>query len=160
VQDLAKLIGQLPIGVWVASVPSGQVAYTNAAFQAILGMGAREASQIEDAPATYGIFDRTGNPYPVEDLPFSRVVRTSAPVVVDDLVIHRPDGARVNVRAFAHPVRAETGALSHVSVVFIDISPVWKRTVSWSSSVVSFGCSDIWDRMNRMRIEGGRAVVR
>jgi len=122
VQDLAKLIGQLPIGVWVASVPSGQVAYTNAAFQAILGMGAREASQIEDAPATYGIFDRTGNPYPVEDLPFSRVVRTSAPVVVDGLVIHRPDGARVNVRAFAHPVRAETGALSHVSVVFIDIT--------------------------------------
>ena len=46
------------------------------------------------------------------------------------------------------------------TVVFVDISPIWKRTVSWSSSVVSFGCSDIWERMNRMRIEDGRAVVR
>lgn len=121
-QDLTKLIGQLPIGVWVASVPSGQAAYTNAAFQAILGMGASESSQIEDAPATYGIFDRIGNPYPVEELPFSRVVRTGDAAVVDDLVIHRRDGSRVNVRAFAHPLRSETGALDYVSIAFIDIT--------------------------------------
>ena len=121
-QDLTKLIGQLPIGVWVASVPSGHVAYTNAAFQAILGVDASASSQIEDAPATYGIFDRTGRPYPVEDLPFSRVARTGEPAVVDDLVIHRPDGTRVNVRAFAHPIRSEAGALSYVSIAFIDIT--------------------------------------
>jgi PAS domain S-box-containing protein len=122
VQDLTKLIGQLPIGVWVASVPGGQAAYTNAAFQAILGVGASESSLIEDAPATYGIFDRTGNPYPVDDLPFSRVVRTGEAAVVDDLVIHRPDGTRVNVRAFAHPLRSESGALKYVSIAFIDIT--------------------------------------
>jgi signal transduction histidine kinase len=122
VQDLTNLIGQLPIGVWVASLPSGQVAYTNAAFQAILGVSASASSEIEDAPATYGIFDRTGKPYPVEDLPFSRVVRAGEPVVVDDLVIRRPDGTRVNVRAFAHPLRSETGVLRHVCIAFIDIT--------------------------------------
>jgi signal transduction histidine kinase/CheY-like chemotaxis protein len=122
VQDLTKLIGQLPIGVWVASVPDGTAVFTNPAFQAILGVGATEQSQIEDAPATYGIFDRQGNPYAVEDLPFSRVVRTGQSVVVDDLVIHRPDGARANVRAFAHPLFTETGELGHVSIVFIDIT--------------------------------------
>jgi len=122
VQDLTKLIGQLPIGVWVASVPSGTAVFTNPAFEAILGVGAEASSQIEDAPRTYGIFDRSGNPYPVESLPFSRVVATGEAAVVDDLVIHRPDGSRVNVRAFAHPLRSETGELSHVSVVFIDIT--------------------------------------
>jgi PAS domain S-box-containing protein len=122
VQDLTKLIGQLPIGVWVAAVPSGTAVFTNPAFRAILGVGATAGSQITDAPATYGIFDRCGNPYPAEELPFSRVVRTGQAVVVDDLVIHRPDGARVNVRAFAHPLFSETGELAHVSVVFIDIT--------------------------------------
>ncbi|MEO8177714.1 MAG: ATP-binding protein [Deltaproteobacteria bacterium] len=121
-QDLTKLIGQLPIGVWVAAVPSGTAVFTNLAFQAIVGVSAAEGSRIEDAPATYGIFDRYGNPYPAEDLPFSRVARTGQPVVVDDLVIHRADRARVNVRAFAHPLFSETGELSHVSVVFIDIT--------------------------------------
>jgi signal transduction histidine kinase len=122
VQDLTKLIGQLPIGVWVASVPSGTAVFTNPAFEAILGTGAEVSSQIDDAPSTYGIFDRSGNPYPVERLPFSRVVATGEAAVVDDLVIHRPDGSRVNVRAFAHPLRSETGELSHVSIVFIDIT--------------------------------------
>jgi PAS domain S-box-containing protein len=122
VQDLAKLIGQLPIGVWVATVPEGVAIYTNAAFEAILGVGAKPSSQIEDAAGTYCIFDRAGQPYPAERLPFSRVMQTEQPVVVDDLVIHRSDGGRVNVRAFAHPIHAGPGQLSHVSVVFIDIT--------------------------------------
>jgi PAS domain S-box-containing protein len=122
VQDLTKLIGQLPMGVWIASVPSGTAVFTNAAFEAILGVGAAQASQIADAPSTYGIFDRAGNPYPVERLPFSRVIESGEAVVADDLVIHRPDGNRVNVRAFAHPLPSESGTLSHVSVVFIDIT--------------------------------------
>lgn len=121
-QDLAKLIGQLPIGVWVATVPEGVAVYTNDAFLAILGTGARPSSHIDDASRTYGIFDRAGQPYPAERLPFSRVVQTGEPAVVDDLVIHRPDGERVNVRAFAHPLHTEAGQLSHVSVVFIDIT--------------------------------------
>lgn len=121
-QDLTKLIGQLPIGVWVATVPDGGAVYTNAAFQAILGVDAEPASQIVDAPRTYCIFDRAGQPYPAHRLPFSRVLETGQPAVVDDLVIHRPDGERVNVRAFAHPLHGESGQLSHVSVVFIDIT--------------------------------------
>ena len=104
-QDLAKLIGQLPIGVWVATVPEGVAVYTNAAFEAILGVGAQSHSQIGDAPRTYGIFNRAGQPYPVERLPFSLVMQTGQPAVVDDLVIHRADGQRVNVRAFAHPAK-------------------------------------------------------
>jgi two-component system cell cycle sensor histidine kinase/response regulator CckA len=122
VHELSDLIGQLPIGVWVAEVPSGTAAYTNRAFEAILGVGATRSSQIEDAPTTYGIYDRSGKPYPVEELPFSRVVRTGQAVVVDDLVIHRRDGSRVNVRAFAHPILSAAGALTHVSIVFIDIT--------------------------------------
>jgi len=106
----------------VAAVPSGAAVYVNAAFLEIMGMVVAESSQIEDAPQTYGIFDRSGTPYPVSRLPFSRVVATRQAVVVDDLVIHRADGKRVNVRAFGHPVLGEADALTHVSIAFLDIT--------------------------------------
>jgi signal transduction histidine kinase/CheY-like chemotaxis protein len=122
VQDLQHIISKLPIGVWVAAVPSGAAVYVNAAFLDIIGMVVAESSQIEDASRTYGIFDRSGNPYPVPLLPFSRVVSTGQAVVVDDLVIHRADGTQVNVRAFAQPVFGAGDALTHVSVAFLDIT--------------------------------------
>ena len=121
-QDLTRILGQLPIGVWVASVPSGEAVFTNEAFQWILGTGAPQSSRIGDAPETYGIFDRAGNLYPIEKLPFSRVLRTGEPVMVDDMVIRQPGGDKVNIRAFAHPLRAEGGRLTHVCVAFIDIT--------------------------------------
>lgn len=119
-QDVNEIIRRLPIGVWVASVPTGTAVYTNEAFREILGRG--PDGSIGDAVGTYGILDRSGRPYPVERLPFSRVVQTRAPAVVDDLVLSRPNGAQVNVRAFAHPLFDAAGALSHVSVAFIDIT--------------------------------------
>jgi two-component system cell cycle sensor histidine kinase/response regulator CckA len=119
---LVQVLDELPMGVWVARAPSGEVAYVNRAFQEILGMSAVAESQIEDAPRTYGIFDRRGNPFPVERLPFSQVLATGATAVVDDLVIHRPDRTRVNVRAVGQPVKDADGALTHVIVAFIDIT--------------------------------------
>ncbi|MFO0548315.1 MAG: ATP-binding protein [Polyangiaceae bacterium] len=121
--ELARhVLEELPMGVWVAKAPSGQVIYSNRRFTEILGGPADAASEIHDAPATYGIFDRHGQAYPVEGLPFSRALREGKPVVVEDLVIHRADGARVPVRAFANPIHGESGAIDHVFIAFTDIS--------------------------------------
>ena len=103
--------------------PDAVVSYANRAFNEILGMAAVEGSRVDDIPRTYRVFDRTGNPYPVERLPFSRVLATGESVVVEDMVIHRADGARVPLRAFGHPVRDGAGHISHVIVVFSDITP-------------------------------------
>jgi PAS domain S-box-containing protein len=121
-EDLRWILDGLPVGVWVAQAPDGAVAYVNHAFQSIMGVGAVEASRIGDAPATYGIFDRNGNLYPVERLPFSRVLTSGGPVEADDLVIHRSDGERANVRAFGIPVQGDGRAITHVIVAFIDIT--------------------------------------
>lgn len=121
-QDLRWILDKLPTGVWVARAPSGEVEYANDAFEDILGVRAVSESRIADAPATYGIHDRTGKPYPVSLLPFSRALATRAPVVVDDLVIHRPDQTRVNVRAFGVPIFDAQGGVSHVIVAFYDIT--------------------------------------
>jgi PAS domain S-box-containing protein len=119
---LTDILTHLPLGVWVARAPSGEVAYANPIFRSILGMDAVEGVPIQGAPATYGITDQAGNPYPVERLPFSRVLATGEPAVVDDLVIDRGPHGKVNVRAFAAPVRNTAGTITHIIVAFIDIT--------------------------------------
>src|SRR5688572_27262561 len=103
-ENLRWILDGLPMGVWVGRAPHGAVEYANRAFQTIVGMEAVEGSRIEDAPATYSLFDRSGNPYPVERLPFSRVLSSRGPIESDDLVIRRSNGDKVNVRAFGVPV--------------------------------------------------------
>jgi two-component system cell cycle sensor histidine kinase/response regulator CckA len=119
---LTDIMSYLPVGVWVARAPSGEVVYVNPVFRSILGMDAVEGVTIQGAPATYGITDQAGNPYPVDRLPFSRVLATGQPAVVDDLVIDRGAKGRVNVRAFAAPIRDQAGTVTHIIVAFIDIS--------------------------------------
>ena len=117
-----RVLDELPFGIWVAKAPTGEVLYANQSFQAIMGMSAVNGVDIVAAPATYGIFDREGKLYPVENLPFSRAVAGGKPVVVDDLVIHRSDGGRICVRAFANPIRDAKGMVSHVVIAFVDIT--------------------------------------
>jgi two-component system, cell cycle sensor histidine kinase and response regulator CckA len=119
---LADVVAYLPVGLWVARAPGGEVVYANRAFREILGMEAVSGVDIEGAPATYGIFDRQGRPYPVDRLPFSRALQTGRAVQVDDLVIHRADQRRVYLRAFATPMRAGTDGTDLVIVVFTDIT--------------------------------------
>jgi PAS domain S-box-containing protein len=116
------MLDDLPIGVWVARAPEGSGIYANRAFREILGMEAVSSSVIADVPVTYRVHDVAGNPYPVEQLPFSRAVATGERVVVDDMVIHRADGKQVPLRAFGHPVKDTTGATTHVIVAFLDIT--------------------------------------
>ena len=116
------ILDGMPVGIWVARAPDGQVTYANPAFQEILGMNAVSDSRITDAPATYGIFDRAGRPFPLERLPFSQALAHGRPVVVDDIVIHRGDGTRVNIRATGVPIRDAAGAITHVIVSFLDIT--------------------------------------
>ncbi len=117
-----RFLDELPVGLWVGLAPDGQVVYTNAAFREIMGMPPVTESRVGDIPSTYRAFDRNGSPYPVDGLPFSRVLATGQAAVVDDMVIHWDDGRRVPIRAFGQPVRAPDGRITHVIVAFIDIT--------------------------------------
>jgi signal transduction histidine kinase len=126
---MERILDALPVGVWVGRFPTGDVVYANPEFGKIMGMDAAPGVPIEGAPAAYGIFDRAGRPYPVDQLPFSRVAASGQPVVVDDIVVHRPDGRRVNIRAFAHPVLRPDGAIESIAVAFVDITAEVKASV-------------------------------
>jgi PAS domain S-box-containing protein len=118
--DVASILDDLPVAVWVGKAPDGAMVYTNRAFEQIVGSPVA-SSRIGDVPQTYGIFGRDGRPYPFENLPFSRVLATGGPVMVDDLVAHRPEGS-INLRCFGSPLHGEDGAITHVIVAFLDIT--------------------------------------
>ena len=120
VMDLAAILEDLPVAVWVGNVPDGTTAYANRACAQIGGPPNRDLA-ISGAPAAYGLVTHDGKPYPAERLPFSRVVETGAPVVVDDVVIRRGE-INVYVRAFGAPVIDANGRLTHVIIAFSDIS--------------------------------------
>lgn len=119
---IAAIADDLPAGIWVAKVPCGTLIYSNRAFREILGMEARPDVEAGNYAQPYGICDRAGQPYPEDRMPFVLAIARRAVVVVDDLVIHRTDGSRVNVRATAKPSFDESGAITQVAIAFFDIT--------------------------------------
>lgn len=121
--DLIRSIADdLPVGVWVARAPGGELLYANRTFGEIMGMGARDDVAAGGYAEPYGICGTDGAPYPEEEMPFVRALRSREVVVVDDIVIRRRDGTRVPVRAHARPVIGAGGEVSHVAIVFFDIT--------------------------------------
>jgi len=161
-----QILDALPVAIWVAEAPSGKAVYANPQFRRIVGVDAVEASRIEDASETYRVFDAEGRSYPVDRLPFSRVVATGGPVTADDLVIHRPDGQHVNLRVFANPINTG-GSVTHVVVTFVDIAEEVRaeagrrRTESLLSFAVDHAPIAIWsaDAEGRITLSEGAGLA-
>jgi signal transduction histidine kinase len=121
-EELRLVADELPVAIWMGRVPSGDVVYTNRAFREVLGIepppGAARGGFVEP----YGVHTPTGEPYPEDRMPFEQVIRARATVIVDDLVIHRRDGRKVNLRVFAKPIFDADGTMTHVLEAFIDIT--------------------------------------
>jgi len=119
-QEIILALGEdLPIGLWVARAPRGELIYANHTFAEILGTMPREDVRIGAFAAPYGVHTRDGAPYPEDRMPFSRALAERRVIVADDLTVHRRDGKRVDVRAVARPIG---DPITHVIVAFFDIS--------------------------------------
>ena len=119
-QDIILALGEdLPVGLWVARAPGGELIYANRTFAEIMGIAARSDVVAGGYAEAYGIYTRDGALYPESRMPFVRALGERRVVVVDDITIHRPDGKRVDVRAVARPVGEP---ISHVIIAFFDVS--------------------------------------
>ena len=114
------LLDELPLAVWVARAPGGELVYANRLFGEILGTDALDVSA-GNYSAPYGIYTRAGELYPEDRLPFARALRERVTVTVDDIVIHRRDGQKVYVRARGRPI-FEGAEIAYVVVAFGDIT--------------------------------------
>ncbi len=121
-RELALAADELPVAIWMGRVPSGEVVYTNAAFREVLGIAPPDGAVRGAFVEPYGVHTLTGEPYPEDKMPFERVIAARTTVVVEDLVIHRRDGRKVNLRVFAKPIFDAQGNLTHVLEAFTDIT--------------------------------------
>jgi PAS domain S-box-containing protein len=119
---IAAIADRLPVGIFVASAPGGAFVYANEAFSEILGMSPSAEAQAGTYSPSYGIHTRGGELYPEDRLPFARALRERTSVTVDDIVIHRTDGKKAFIRAFARPLLDDVGTITHIVIVFTDIS--------------------------------------
>lgn len=121
VEIVASVMDALPVGIWVARAPGGELVYANARFAEIMGTGPRDDVAVGEYAAPYAIYDRDGNLYAEERMPFVRALAARATVTVDDIVIHRPDGGRAAIRAYARPM-FDGDTITHVIIAFLDIT--------------------------------------
>src|SRR3954466_13966592 len=89
------LADDLPVGVWVARAPGGELVYANARFAEIMAQAGREDVAVGGYSEPYGIFGRDGLSYPESRMPSVRALLERELVVADDIVIHRGNGVRV-----------------------------------------------------------------
>lgn len=121
-EKIALFADALPAAVWVGTAPQGTCVYVNRRFNQILGIEPPPEAERGNYVGPYGVHRLDGSPYPEADMPFERVMRSRASVIVDDIVIHRHDGDKTYLRVFASPI-FEQDELLYVVEAFIDITP-------------------------------------
>ncbi|MFN7131497.1 MAG: PAS domain-containing protein, partial [Myxococcales bacterium] len=121
-EQITEIAQELPVAVWVARVPTGELVFANRMFEEIMGIAGRDDVAVGGYAEPYGIHKRDGRIYPESEMPFLRCLQERALVVVDDISIHRPDGRRVHVRAYARPLFGDRDDITHVSIAFIDVT--------------------------------------
>jgi signal transduction histidine kinase/ActR/RegA family two-component response regulator len=112
----------LPVGLWVARAPGGEFVYANRMFAEIMGQSGRDDAAVGSYSEPYGILTRDGKPYPEQRMPFVRALQERQVVVVDDIMIRRPDRTEVQVRAYGRPVQNAAGVITHVVICFFDVT--------------------------------------
>ncbi|GAK60122.1 multi-sensor signal transduction histidine kinase [Candidatus Vecturithrix granuli] len=118
---LANIMETSPIGITTVDV-NGQITFANAQAIKILGLTKTEIVQrTYDSPAWH-ITDFAGNPFPVEELPFVRVMTTGQAVHDVQHAIEWPDGQRVLLSINAAPLKNEAGQIEGMVAVISDIT--------------------------------------
>ncbi len=115
------ILEQLPVGVWVSQVPSGEIVMDNSSARQMLKQPAQPASDIEGYTA-YKCFHLDGRPYEPLDYPAARAVQFGETVNGREMYFETPNGDRIYVRASATRVRSAVLGGDSVVTVAMDIS--------------------------------------
>jgi PAS domain S-box-containing protein len=119
-EQLRALVEQLPVGVAVARVPSGEIFLHNQAFETILGH--RILSDGKETYNRYGGIDEEGRSVPLETYPLYRAVAFGETVIDDEMRYRRPDGSIIHLLGHAAPIIGDDGRADVAVVALQDIT--------------------------------------
>ena len=116
---LDAVIEQIPVGVVLAKIPSGEIVRRNRMGEDIVAAFSREGGPPREA-LTWRRTD--GRPYDRADLPLLRAIHRAEVIENEEMVSRLSDGSPVHLSVSAAPVY-EDGAATIAVGVFTDISP-------------------------------------
>ncbi|HEY9626152.1 MAG TPA: PAS domain S-box protein [Coleofasciculaceae cyanobacterium] len=120
-QKFANLMESVPIGVGAID-STGAVIYMNSTAIRLFGKEATPDCLLDSRSATYNIYMAgTDRLYPTELLP-SALALKGQPAKVDNMEIHRADGAVILLEGQSTPVFDQSGQVLYAIVVFQDIT--------------------------------------
>lgn len=119
-EQLRAVIDQMPIGVAIARVPSGEIFLFNQALEEMLGHPMVQAEA--ENYGRYGGIDENGDPLPAESYALHRAVVSGETVIDNEIRYRRPDGSIVTLLAQAAPILDEDGKAEIAIVALQDIT--------------------------------------
>ncbi len=118
---LERVMETVPAGVLILDA-NGKISYANSQAERILGFSQDEIKKQPYNDPAWKKTDLEGNYFPVEELPFSRVVSARIPVYNVEHAIERPDGKRVFLSVNAALLLDNKGNLEGVVETINDIT--------------------------------------
>ena len=119
--QLEAVLQQLPVGVIIAEAPSGKIILGNAQIEAIGGRPFDADDGVED-DGRYTAFYPDGRPYPLEEYPLTRAIRSGEVVAGEELGIRRGDDTTATLRVNAAPIRDRDGRIVAAVATFDDVT--------------------------------------
>lgn len=102
--------------------PDGRIVFANEAAEELFQLSRSEVESRTYEASEWRITDEEGRPFPVEDLPFSRVMKSGRPVRNVTHAIERGDGERRILSVNAAPLQEEAGEPRAVVATMRDVT--------------------------------------
>ncbi len=120
-ERLARLVETVPSGIAIVN-REGHITFANPSAEAILGLTPSEISGRRYNDPNWHITAVDGSPFPDEELPYVRVVRSGQPVYGVEHAIERSDGQRVTLSINAAPLKDASNQTVGMIAAFADIT--------------------------------------
>jgi len=116
-----RIMKTSPAGISVVN-RDGRIIFANKRAQEILGLSVDEITGLTYDSLEWRITDFDGNPFPIENLPFARVISSGNPAYGIRHAINSPDGRRVYLSINGAPIVDEKGSINEVVFTIDDVT--------------------------------------
>jgi PAS domain S-box-containing protein len=119
---ISTLLDTIPIGIFMVEAPSGKPIIANREAARLLGRGILPDVTEENLVGIYKAYRVPGfRPYPAQEMPVIRGMYGES-LHIDDMVVVRPDGTKVQLEVFGTPVVDNRGTVIASLVSILDIT--------------------------------------
>src|SRR3989344_4946800 len=121
-KQLGTLLDSLPVGVYIAEVPSGKPILVNKKATELVGRSFDPEAGVDDYTKTYDLLTEEGKKYPTKGHPLYITIKKGIEAKKSDLVVRRPNKSLITLKVQSVPVHDKVGNLSSAIAVFDDIT--------------------------------------